>query len=426
MITFKTLGSRLRAPGVKTVLGVVLAAALSGIGCRTVAAQGNASPVAATSGSDLATVRSGRLVRLVRATGQTMAAHSFTVRVPRFRHSGGDLTLTYIIANGASVRKGDVLVRFDETVELQNEQDALAQYDDLSHQVQDKMAQNRSAAEQRASALQAAEAALGKARLELRKAPILSTIDAETDQVNVDDATAQIASLKISNRQHDIADASALKILELQRDQQYREYMRAKTAVEQMVVRAPLSGMVALVASWQNGTFAVPQEGDQMWGGRSLMRIFDPSQMEVQAAISEADGGLLSAGLPAIVHLDAYPKAQFTARFLSVSPVATAPFDSPVHSYTALFHLDQNDPRIMPDLSAAIDLEVATGQKELLVPRGAIHFRNGAAYVTKIAGDGSRREQRVELGEFDAHNIVVTSGLAAGQRIAVANTEATQ
>src|SRR5690348_13100350 len=128
MITFKTLGSRLRAPVVKTVLGVALAAALSGIGCRTVAAQGDASPVAATSGSDLATVRSGRLVRLVRATGQTMAAHSFTVRVPRFRHSGGDLTLTYIIANGASVRKGDVLVRFDETVELQNEQDALAKY----------------------------------------------------------------------------------------------------------------------------------------------------------------------------------------------------------------------------------------------------------------------------------------------------------
>lgn len=428
MITFKTLGSRLRAPVVKTVLGVALAAALSGIGCRTVAAQGDASPVAATSGSDPGTVRSGRLVRLVRATGQTMAAHSFTVRVPRFRHSGGDLpsTLTYIIPNGASVRKGDVLVRFDETVELQNEQDALAKYDDLSHQVQDKMAQNRSAAEQRAAALQAAEAALGKAKLELRKAPILSTIDAETDQVNVDDATAQIASLKISDRQNDIADAAALKILELQRDQQYREYLRAKTAVEEMVVRAPLSGMVALVASWQNGTFAVPQEGDQMWGGRSLMRIFDPSQMEVQADISEADGGLLSAGLPAIVHLDAYPKAQFTARFLSVSPVATAPFDSPVHSYTALFRLDQNDPRIMPDLSAAVDLEVATGQKELLVPRGAIHFRNGAAYVTKIAGDGSRREQRVELGEFDAHNIVVTSGLAAGQHVAVANTEATQ
>lgn len=413
-----------------SALGAVACLALGAAGCRTVAAQGArqgaaaaAVPAPVTSLS-VATVRRGRLVRLVRATGKTVAAQSYTVRVPRFRHSGGDLTLTYIIANGATVNKGDVLVRFDETVELQNEQAALAQYDDLSHQVQDKMAQNRSAAEQRAAALQAAEAALGKAQLELRKAPILSAIDAETDQVNVDDAHAQIASLKLSNHEQDTAEAAALQILELQRDQQYREYQRAKDAVERMTVRAPLSGMVALVSSWHNGTFSRPQEGDQLWGGSPLLRIFNPSQMQVQAEINEADGGLLRAGVPAIVHLDAYPNAQFPALFQSVSPVATAPMGSPVHSYTALFDLQQRDPRLMPDLSAAVDLQIAAGAEQLLVPRAAVHFKNGAAYVTLIGGGGARREQRVELGEFDAHSIVITSGLSAGERVLLPAAEA--
>lgn len=411
-------------------IAAALALALGATACRTVAAQGgkpgapgaSAAPSQLASHEEIATVREGRLERLVRVTGQTLATQSFTVRVPRFRHSGGDLTLTHIITNGATVHKGDVLVRFDETVEVQNAQAALAQFDDLSHQVQDKMAQNRSAAEQRAAALQAAEAALGKAQLELRKAPILSTIDAKTDQVNVDDATAQIASLKRSNHQHDLADAAALKILILQRDQQNREYQRANTAVQEMTIRAPLSGMVALIPSWHNGTFARPQEGDQLWGGGPLLRIFSPTGMEVQAAISEADGGLLTPGLPALVHLDAYPNAQFHARFNSVSPVATAPMDSPVHSYSALFSLQENDPRIMPDLSAAVDLEVATGTLQLLAPRDSVHFVQSAAYVTEVGADGSRHEQRVELGEFDTQNIVLTAGVHAGDRLLVGPT----
>jgi hypothetical protein len=49
----------------------------------------------------------------------------------------------------------------------------------------------------------------------------------------------------------------------------------------------------------------------------------------------------------------------FTAHFDSASPVATAALGSSVKTFTAVFKLDQSDPRLLPDLSAAVDIEVA-------------------------------------------------------------------
>ena len=57
------------------------------------------------------------------------------------------------------------------------------------------------------------------------------------------------------------------------------------------------------------------------------------------------------------MHLDAFPGLKFTAHFDSASPVATAPLGSPVKTFTARFRLDQSDPHLLPDLSAAVDIE---------------------------------------------------------------------
>ena len=59
-------------------------------------------------------------------------------------------------------------------------------------------------------------------------------------------------------------------------------------------------------------------------------------------------------GVKARVYLDAYPNAEFSAVFLSASPVASAPIGSPIKSFAARFKLEQNDPKMLPDLSAAI------------------------------------------------------------------------
>jgi multidrug resistance efflux pump len=295
----------------------------------------------------------------VRLTGTVQAVHFFTVQVPQIGGQGGRVTLTKIIASGVRVKTGDVLVEFDRTQQVDNARDAQAKFDDLSHQVEQRLAQNRADAAKRASDLQAAEADRAKAELELRKGPLLSDIDRLKNEVKAEAAREHVASLQKSSGFHDQADAAAVRILELQRDRQKVSLDRALSNADKLEIHAPLDGMVALENVWRNNSMGKPQEGDQLWTGQPLIRLFDPSEMEVRAQVGEPDYAFLTPGCRAKVRLDAYPDLVFDAHMISASPVASSGLGSPIKTFSAIFRLDQSDVHLLPDLSAAVVLEPA-------------------------------------------------------------------
>ena len=299
----------------------------------------------------------------MRLTGTVQAVHSFAIHTPTIQGQGGALTITKLVRSGASVHKGDVLTEFDPTAETQAERDAKAKFDDLRHQIESKVADNQNNAETRASALQQAEADLDKARLEIKKGPILSSIEADKDQAKLEDAQQHVASLKRSNHFHDVSEAAQLRLLELQRDRQQVAVERARNNMDKMVMRAPLDGMVVLEDTWRSGSVGHAAEGDQLWPGFPLLRIFDPSQMEVRLSVNEPDGALLKPGVVASVHLDAYPELTFRAVFDSADPVASSVGQTPLKTFDSRFRFEGRDPRLLPDLSAAVDIELPTGER---------------------------------------------------------------
>ncbi len=314
-------------------------------------------PVAHAAGGDPPPASRVAARHEVRLTGTVQAVHFFTVQVPQIGGQNGRVTLTKIIANGVRVKSGDLLAEFDRTTELDNARDAKAKFDDLSHQVEQRQAQNRADAAKRASDLQSAEADLAKAELELRKGPLLSEIDRLKNEVKAEDARDHVASLKKSNAFHDQADSAAVRILELQRDRQKVGLDRALSNAEKLQVHATLDGMVALENVWRNNSMGKAQEGDQLWPSQPLIRLFDPSEMEVRAQVGEPDDIALTPGCRATVRLDAYPDLTFEAHMLSASPVAASALGSPIKTFSAIFRLDKGDPHLLPDLSAAVVLE---------------------------------------------------------------------
>jgi HlyD family secretion protein len=296
--------------------------------------------------------------RRVRATGVVRAVHSVVVQAPRIEGISGILTLATLIENGKVVTNGELLATFDRTAQLTLLRDAQAKYDDLKHQVEQKQAEHNANVERRNSDLQAAEADLKKAEIEIRKGPILSDIEQQKNQVKLADAQAHVASLKKSNEAHNRAEDADRRILELQRDRQKVAVERSTANSEKLTVKSPIAGMVALTNVWRNNTLGHSQEGDQVWAGTPLLQVFDPSEMEVELAVGEPDGAALVPGAKAVVHLDAFPDLSFTAHFDSASPVATSPLGTSLKTFSARFRLDQSDPRLLPDLSAALDIEL--------------------------------------------------------------------
>ena len=282
------------------------------------------------------------------------------VQVPRIAGPGGNgnLSLAKLIQNGALVHKGDILAEFDGTAEEKLLLDSQAKYDDLKHQVEQKIAEHKNNQAKRESDLKSAEADLRKAELEIRKGPILSEIDQLKNETKLADAREHVASLTRSNGFHDAAEEAEFHILELQRDRQSVSVDRQKTNLDKLLLRAPIDGMVALSNTFRNQSMGHAQEGDQLWPGSPLLQLFDPSAMEVELSVAEPDGAVLVSGARATVHLDAFPDAKFTAHFDSASPVATAPLESSIKTFSSRFRLDQSDPRLMPDLSVALDIEV--------------------------------------------------------------------
>jgi HlyD family secretion protein len=335
----------------KSLLFIALAMTLSIAGCSREAAVTHAAAVIPPSEP---------VKRQVRATGTVEATHVFTVQVPQITQTTGQngrVTLTRLTANGIQVNRGDMLAEFDHTQQLDAAQDAEAKYDDLGHQVDQKRAEFASNAEERRSDLQQAEADLAKAKLQLRRGPLLSEIDRLKNETKAADAQAQVESLTRSNHFHDVAEAANIRVLELQRDRQKVMLERARNSANRLVIKAPLAGMVALQNVWRGGTMGHAQEGDQLFPGQPLIRIFDPSQMEILSLVGEPDGAVLVPGSHAKVYLDAYPELSFDATFVSASPVAASALGAPIKTFAARFRLAQSDPHLLPDLSAAVIID---------------------------------------------------------------------
>jgi HlyD family secretion protein len=296
---------------------------------------------------------------VARLTGTVQAVRAFLVQSPEISSQNGNLTLTRLVPNGATVHVGDVLAEFDATAQLKAARDSQAKFDDFTHQIEQKIAEHHSNAAKRASELKQAEADLEKAKLELSKAPILSAIDDEKNKAKLVDAELHAASLRRSSHFHDVAEAAEMKVLELQRDRQKVALDRARDNMQKLVIRAPIGGMVALENVWKQGTMGHAEEGDQLWPGNGLLRIFDPSEMQILVSVGEPDGALLKPGTVATVHLDAWPDLAFEARFISASPVASSRPMASLRTFDAVFRFTQSDPHLLPDLSAAVDIDVS-------------------------------------------------------------------
>jgi len=330
----------------------LVAISLWGAGCG--ARQAPVSPVAQPIRS--ATVELPDPPRGVRTVG-TLAAQRITmVQVPRIAGQGGALTLVKLVPNGSLVHVGDLVAEFDNTAEVKSQRDVQAKFDDLSHQVEQKRAEDRSNAAKRASDLAQANADLEKARLEIRKGPVLSEIDQLKNAEKLRDADEHVKSLLRSNQLHDASERAEVGVLALQRDRQKLTLAQAQKNLEKLTVKAPIDGMVSLDNVWKNNSMGHAQEGDQLWGGNPLLHIFDPNSMVLQLSVNEADGAALVPGSTAVVHLDAYPALTFTARFDSASPVAASALGSSLKTFSARYVLDSKDPHLLPDLTVAADI----------------------------------------------------------------------
>ena len=129
-----------------------------------------------------------------------------------------------------------------------------------------------------------------------------------------------------------------------------------------MQMHAPIDGVVVLNTIWKEGKLGEVQEGDHVQAGVPFMQVVNPSNMQVRALVNQEDLTALQVGQQATVRLDAYPEMVFTSELEQIAPIGrNGDFSPKVRTFAVVFSIQGNDPRLMPDLSAAVDVNTTHG-----------------------------------------------------------------
>ena len=299
--------------------------------------------------------------QILRLKGTTEAVQSRAILAPLLEgQQVPTLTIIHLTPGGTRVKRGDALVEFDRQAQMRDIVDKQADYSKLVDQVAEEQAKESAARAKDETELKTAEDNLRKAELEIQKAEIVSRIDAEKNQENLDEAKATFEQLRETFDLKRKAAQAAIRILEIQRDRTQQTMMHAQANANLMQIRSPLDGVVVLNTIWKQGTMGEVQEGDQVRPGMTFMQVVDPSAMQVRVLANQQDFPSLQAGQTAKVRLDAYPDLMFQAKVDQLAPIGEGgDFSSKLRSFVVIVSIAGNDPKLMPDLSAAVDVDIS-------------------------------------------------------------------
>jgi HlyD family secretion protein len=370
-------------------------------------------------GASIVQVSRGAFVRTLRLTGIIESVRYHNVTAPRLVGVTGPNTLiiTKLARAGSQIALGDLLVEFDRQTQLKAAFDKRAEYVDFEEQIHKKQAEHEQARAKDDAELAVAANAVETARLEMKKNELLPKILAEKNSLQVEQAQAKLKQLQETLDLKRRAEAAELRILEIQRDRARTAMEHAEENASRMVVKSPLPGVVVLRMNWRGGQMVEIQEGEEARPGMPIMLVVDPSAMLVRVKVNQADLHVLRPGQPARISLDAYPGLEFSGRVEQVAPVGTTSrLTERVRNFVAIVSIQGSHPKLMPDLSAAVDVELERKDNAIVLPRDAIAGENGNFSVRVLDGDRVRTTP-VTLGPMNDYQVVVASGVEAGATV---------
>jgi len=366
-----------------------------------------------------ATVKRGPFVRRIRVAGTVEAVRAATSVAPRLRgQNTSGLVVTRIVAGGSRVRQGDVLVEFDRQEQVRIAFDRRAEVSDLDQQIRRRQADQSATRAADGATLKQAENDVTRARLTVTTNRILPRIEAEKNDLALEQALARLVQLTETFALKRTAAAADVRILEIRRARAQTALENAESNAGLMVSRAAFDGLAVLRNTFKGSQMAEFQEGDEVRSGTAVVDVVDPSQMRVRIRVCQADAGAIAPGQPVRVALDAYPGLAFEGRVETVAPLAVpSQLTAKVRTFMVLVSISGTHPSLMPDLSAAADVVVERLDNVLTLPRESVVFEPEGAWVLRQRGRSFER-QPVTVTTAGAGLVVIGSGLTDGAIVA--------
>lgn len=192
----------------------------------------------------------------------------------------------------------------------------------------------------------------------------------------------------------------------------------AQAQLDYTVVRAPIDGVI-IERNIEVGEMVAPGGFTSQQSTGSIVRIADPTSLEVEADINESYIARLQLGQRASIRVDAVPDFEYSGSLRQIVPTA----DRQRAVVQVKVSIDNIDVRLVPDMSCTVTfLEEGVDESELvqppklLVPEEAIQYAGGAAFLFRVDDDVLRRT-RVELGGASNGRVEILGGVSGGETV---------
>jgi HlyD family secretion protein len=368
-------------------------------------------------------VKRGDFIDSLQFRGEVKALKSVTMVVPA---EAGNFQILKIAADGAPVKKGDVVVEFDGT---KTEQD-LAQFRSTMKSAQAEIDQARAQArlteEDDLTAVLKARYDVEAAKLDASKQEVVSQIEGGEAKLKLADAEQTLHQLD-EQLASDRGSSQATILGKIQASQKAAyDVERTEHALSKMTLEAPLAGTISLVSTWHAQQAAPFKPGDAAWAGAPIAELPDTSTLRIAAHVEETERGRLAPQQMVTAHMDAIADREFSGRIAQISTIATSDFSGGwpfPRDFDLSIALDQTDPRIRPGMTARVTVVVEKIPNVLTIPVQASFQKSGqtVAYVWA----GSKFEERaIAIGRRSGDRILVVNGLRPDDRVALADPTA--
>lgn len=296
------------------------------------------------------------------------------------------------IEEGQRVEEGEVLARLDPV-------DAQAQLDQAQTQLDASRAQ-----------LTEHKVQLARAERDLKRQQDLVARKLTSQQLS-ENAATDVAALKarIAAQERQIAVAQSGVDM-------------ARVNLDNTIVKAPFAGVITVKAA-QPGEIVSPMSAGGGFTRTGIGTIVDMNSLEIEVDVNESYIGRVQPGQPVESTLNAYPDWKIPGKVIAIIPTA----DRGKATVKVRIGMDVKDPRIVPDMGARVAFlgdskpqgEAPKPLPGVLVPSEAIK-NVGDASLAFVVKDGRLEERKLTLGQTLSSSRQVLSGLAAGERVALA------
>jgi HlyD family secretion protein len=362
------------------------------------------------------TVARGRFVREVVAEGELKAVRATPIVVPIESERGQ--TVASMARDGAPVKAGDVLIRFDPR---EAEREAADGKDDLTA-ARGKIDKARADGSKTEKSLflerDLARQELDRARTFVLKDETLysrhqiveSTLDRDLQEKKSGAAEKRLAT-------SEKLGAAGVALGAIEEDKAALRLRQAEKSLGALTVKSPHDGLFVLERGWSGEMIHV---GNTVWPGEKVAEIPDLRELEARVFALEADAAGLKSGLPGRLTIEGRPGETHKAHVATVQPVAR-PRDraSPVKFFETKMALESTDTGIMrPGQKVQVTITLEEMENVIAIPRGALFEKDGRRIVYCLRGERYEPVE-VSVGPNSVARVVVTKGLVPGDLVAL-------